>query len=118
MGGLIDEGDGIATMLFTRRFADCNNQTALPANGADAISPASCANVYAASFQVSWGSSTLDASSSRSKHVQEASALAAREEWKSELRARLGALEAETRELLRLLDDGQVRDASSRAMYL
>lgn len=50
--GIIDEGDGFATMLFTRRYADCSNRTQLPPNGADAILPTSCGNVHTARFKV------------------------------------------------------------------
>lgn len=103
--GLIDGGDGKATMLFTRRFADCDNQTALPTNGADAISPASCANVYAATFQVSWAHNTSDAAVLQAMPLQ--AVINAGEEWKRQLRARLAALDTERRELLRLLDEDQ-----------
>jgi len=53
--GLLDGGDGTATMLFTRRFADCADQT-LPAGsrGDAANDPTMCANLYAATFNVSW----------------------------------------------------------------
>ena len=50
--GIIDEGDGFATMLFTRRYTDCANRTELPPNGADAILPTSCGNVHLAKFKI------------------------------------------------------------------
>ena len=52
--GVIDEGDGFATMLFTRRYTDCRNRTALPPNGADAILPTSCGNVHAARLKLAF----------------------------------------------------------------
>ena len=52
--GIMDEGGGMATMLFTRRYTDCNNRTALPPNGADAILPTSCGNVHSARFRLVW----------------------------------------------------------------
>ena len=50
--GIIDEGDGFATMLFTRRYTDCANRSELPPNGADAILPTSCGNVHLAKFNI------------------------------------------------------------------
>ena len=50
----MDEGGGMATMLFTRRYTDCNNRTALPPNGAEAILPTSCGNVHSARFRLVW----------------------------------------------------------------
>ena len=53
--GLIDEGDGTATLLFTRRFADCRNQTLARGGRGDAANDATmCANLYAATFNVTW----------------------------------------------------------------
>ena len=56
--GLLQDADGKAgTLLFTRRFPDCSNQTRQPATGcggANCISPAQCANVYAARFAIDW----------------------------------------------------------------
>lgn len=109
--GLIDEGDGIASMLFTRRFADCDNQTALPTNGADAISPASCANVYAATFHVSWATDDVFDSNALERAVADAAKRKAQEQRKLDLRARLAVLDAERREVLRLL--GEDSEASS-----
>jgi len=83
--GLIDEGHGIAKMLFTRRFADCNNQTALPKNGADAISPASCANVYAATFEVAWVTNKSSVTQLESVLAQAAST-SIQAQWKQSLR--------------------------------
>merc|ERR1719379_1357890 len=84
--GLIDEGNGIASMLFTRRFADCNNQTALPENGADAISPASCANVYVAHFRVLWSSASGDIEFLRGADTAE-DLHSSQNEWRRQLRS-------------------------------
>lgn len=119
--GLIDEGDGLASMLFTRRFADCDNQTALPTNGADAISPASCANVYSATFHVSW---RIANKSSGLEGVRSALALAASSKAQHQrlhdLRARLIELDGERREVQRLLDEAEANlpDAPSSMWYL
>lgn len=119
--GLIDEGDGLASLLFTRRFADCHNQTALPGNGADAISPASCANVYAATFAVGWhmgetvsGSrSSQDVrSSSHRKHVNKALAGRRLNERERRLQLRLNQLDAEKAEVERLLRQARSESGS------
>ena len=53
--GLLDGGDGTATLFFTKRFASCADQT-LPAGsrGDAANGNAMCANLYAAKFNVTW----------------------------------------------------------------
>jgi len=109
--GLIDEGNGSAKMLFTRRFADCDNQTALPRNGADAISPASCANVYAAAFTVSWATGDDDSVVLDFDAISEAS-MSSRFQRQREFRERLAVLDAERAELLRLLGDSSAELAS------
>jgi len=112
--GLIDEGNGLASLLFTRRFADCHNQTALPGNGADAISPASCANVYAAMFAIDWqlGNSSgnngpQSVSSTHRKHVDKAMATRRLHERQRRLQQRLSQLDAERAEVESLLRQTQ-----------
>jgi len=54
--GLMQEPDGSFSLLFTRRFADCANQTLEVGSRGDACNGRSmCANLYAARFSVSWG---------------------------------------------------------------
>ena len=69
--GLVQAADGkTATLLFTRRFPDCEIQTAQPAagcGGANCISPAQCANVYAATFAVDWVEARSDKADTRMK---------------------------------------------------
>ncbi len=53
--GLLQEDDGSATLLFTRRFADCAQQQLPPGSRGDAANSRSmCASLYAARFNVSW----------------------------------------------------------------
>ena len=53
--GLLEEGGGNYTLFFTRRFADCADQQLPPGSRGDACNARTmCANVYAATFSVSW----------------------------------------------------------------
>lgn len=52
LGLIEEEEEGLMSLLFTRRFDDCANQTQKD-NGATAVSPVMCANVYYARFQLS-----------------------------------------------------------------
>jgi len=117
--GLIDEGDGLATLLFTRRFADCHNQTQLPGNGADAISPASCANVYAATVSVGWQPPPGTSGANGAVGAEDVSTkLAAHLEAQREraIRARLAALELERAALEQELR--QLPGASTRGLHV
>jgi hypothetical protein len=44
------QGKALKKSPFSR--SDCNNRTALPPNGADAILPTSCGNVHVARFKL------------------------------------------------------------------
>ena len=51
--GLVENEGGDLTMFFTRRFADCNNQTQEDdCGGFGMASPSMCANMYRASLRL------------------------------------------------------------------
>ena len=103
--GLVDEGNGTVSLLFTRRWPDCGDQSALPNNGASAITPAMCANVHMATFSVSWG---RERRPGRPQASLEDAGASRRERHK---RRRLAALSAERAEALRLLGASEASEA-------
>ena len=57
--GFVQDEDGQGgTLFFTRRFPDCGRQVTplTGCSGSYCVSPAQCANVYAARFVVNWTS--------------------------------------------------------------
>lgn len=57
--GFIEESDGTYTLLFTRRFGDCQDKTLPKGSRGDAANdPTMCALLYRASYSVSWEKST------------------------------------------------------------
>lgn len=101
--GLLEEPDGGVSLLFTRRYPDCENRTRVQldnSGGFGSSSPGMCADVYAARFDVVWHNAKTGENVRRNARIPSAGAATGTRNLRSKLAATLFALVLATASVL------------------